>query len=82
MSDTEHWPGFDRKKSAGEAIDRRSRRTRIALQEGAGKRWGSSRKGKLGLLEPTIGNRCPDLQSPMGPGRRPTHLPLLVHPSV
>ncbi|WP_332686785.1 TetR/AcrR family transcriptional regulator [Devosia sp.] len=37
MSDTEHWPGFDRKKHgatpAGEAIDRRSLRTRMALQD-------------------------------------------------
>lgn len=28
---------------------------------GVGKSWGSSRKGKLSLLEPTIGNRCPNL---------------------
>lgn len=50
--------------------------------EGAGKRWGSSRKSKLGLLEPTIGNRRPDLQYSMSAGRRPTHLSLLVHPSI
>jgi hypothetical protein len=31
------------------------------LQPGVGKRWGSSRKGKLSLLEPAIGNRCPNL---------------------
>ena len=36
MADTEHWPGFDQEKSeafAGNAIDRRARRTRTALHE-------------------------------------------------
>lgn len=33
----------------------------VKTPPGVGKSWGSSRKGKLGLLEPTIGNRCPDL---------------------
>jgi AcrR family transcriptional regulator len=38
MSDTEHWPGFDREKSAhilaaGELTDRRARRTRQTLHE-------------------------------------------------
>src|SRR5690606_30300816 len=55
----------------------------VGIYGGSGKKgWASSRKGKLSLLEPTIGNRCPNLQYPMGTGRRPTHLPLLVHPSV
>lgn len=61
-----------------------SNRLNISLVcfEGAGKRWGSSRKGKFGVLEPTISNRRPDLQYPMSAGRRPTHLPLLVHAGV
>ncbi len=36
-------------------------------QEGVGKKVGSSRKRKLGLLEAAVGNRCSDLQHPMSP---------------
>lgn len=46
---------------------------------GAGKEWGSSGKGKLGLLEPTVGNCGSGLQYPLSANRRPAHLTLLIH---
>ena len=49
---------------------------------GAGKRWGSSREGKLGLFEPAVGNSGADLKDPVSTNGRPAHLTLLVHTSI
>jgi len=49
---------------------------------GAGKSWGASREGKLGLFEPAVGNGGANLKDPMSTNGRPAHLTLLVHTSI
>lgn len=49
---------------------------------GSGKKLGSSRKGKLGLLQSTIGNRRADLKYPVSPCGRPAHLTFFVHAGI
>ena len=49
---------------------------------GAGKRWGSSREGKLGLFEPVVGNGGANLKGLVSAIGRPAHLTLLVHTSI
>lgn len=49
---------------------------------GVGKRCGSSRKGKPGLLQAAVGNGGANLKGPMSANGRQAHLTLLVHTSI